>query len=256
MRQDLAYLRAQIGALETGTHGEARVLATGARAFDEALGGGLALGGVSELVPASFMDEPANISFSLACGAIMMAQRPGDLVIVQDGGQARSWGSFYGPGLQGRGLACARIMLVDAPDAKRFQACLEECARTQGLAGVLALAGAKSGFNLAGARRIQLAAEHGQSLVLLVQSLRTPPFAPARARLSITSAPSRPIPQGPSLPAPGPPSWRVRLERARGGIKPQFSHLAFHLEYDDATHRLYQPAALADRPPVTHQRWA
>lgn len=249
MRQDLDTLRAQISALETHSSGAHGVLATGAGGLDGALGGGLALGGVSELVPAAFMDEPASISFGLACAATMMDQRRGDLVVIHDGGHARSWGQFYGPGLQARGLNPSRILFVAAPDAKRFHACLEDCARTTGLAGVLALAGAKSGFSLTGARRIQLASEQSQGIVLLVQSLRTTSFMPARARLRIASAPSTPslgknVPQGQYLPALGPPAWSVTLERTRSGAKPQ----SFHLEYDYATHRLHQPAALANRP--------
>jgi protein ImuA len=246
MRPDLDILRAQISALETHSTGAHVVLPTGAQGLDGALGGGLALGGVSELVPAAFMDEPASISFGLVCAATMMDQRPGDLVVIHDGAHARSWGQFYGPGLQALGLAPSRVLFVAAPDAKRFHACLEDCARTMGLAGVLALAGAKSGFNLTGARRIQLASEQSQGLVLLVQSLRTTSFMPARARLRIASAPCRSVPQGggASLPALGPPAWAVTLERTRSGAKPQ----SFHLEYDYATHRLHQPAALADRP--------
>ena len=257
MRQNLVDLRAQINALENHSVGANCVLETGARLLDAALGGGLALGGVNEVVPAAFMDEPASMSFAAACAANMMSQRSGDLVIVQDGAHARSWGQFYGPGLQGLGLCCSRILFVDVPDAKRFYDCLEDCARTTGLAGVLALAGPKSGFSLAGARRVQLAAEQGQSLVMLVQSLRTPTFAPARVRISIASAPSQKVAQGTNLPALGPTAWTVTLERTRGGatqggatrggIWPQ----SFHLEYDYATHRLYQPAALADRPFIT-----
>jgi protein ImuA len=252
MQHDLTQLRAQIRALETPHQGGGNVLPTGAADLDHALGGGLAVGGVSELAPAAFMDEPASMSFALACAGAMMGGRAGDLVVVQDGGHARSWGQLYGPGLQGLGLCPSRILLVDAPDTKRFHACLEDCARTSGLAGIVALAGAKSGFNLSGARRIQLAAEQGQSIVLLVQSLRTTNFAPARARLSIASAPSRPKPQhGASLPALGPPAWSVMLERTRGGAKPQ----SFHLEYDYATHRLHQPTTLADRSFVAQRRW-
>lgn len=252
MQHEIAQLRAQIRALETPHQGDHGVLPTGAAELDAALGGGLCVGGVSELVPAAFMDEPATISFALTCAAALMGSRCGDLVVVQDGGHARSWGQFYGPGLQGLGLCPSRIVVVDARDAKRFQGCLEDCARTIGLAGVVALAGAKSGFGLAGARRIQLASEQGQSIVLLVQSLRTTTFAPARARLSIASAPSRPMPHhGASLPAPGPPAWTVTLERTRGGAKPQ----SFHLEYDYATHRLHQPTTLADRPRLAQRRW-
>ncbi len=249
MRQDLADLRAQISAFETRGSCAHNVLATGAYGLDGALGGGLALGGVSELVPAVFMDEPASISFGLACAAAAMSQRSGDLVVLHDGSHARSWGTLYGPGLQGIGLCPSRILLICAPDAKRFQACLEDCARTTGLAGVLALAGGKSGFHLAGARRVQLAAEQSQSLVLLVQSLRTITFAPARARLRVASSPSRSLPQGTTLPALGPPAWQVIVERARGGASQNgFGQQSFHLEYDYATHRLHQPAALANRP--------
>jgi hypothetical protein len=114
-----------------------------------------------------------------------------------------------------------------------------------GLAGILALSGPKAGFGLAGARRVQLAAEQAHSLVLAVQGLRTSAFAPARARLVLASRPCRPVALGTALPGLGPPAWRLHLERARNGARPQ----SFDLEYDDATHCLYQPATLANRSP-------
>jgi protein ImuA len=220
--------------------------------LDAALGSGLALGGVSEFVPAAFMDEPASITFALACAAMALSQRAGDLVIVEDGTHARTWGHLYGPGLQGMGIDPARVLMVQTTHPKTTHACLEDCARTMGLAGVLAFAGPKAGFSLAGARRVQLAAEQGQSLVMLVQSLRTTRFAPAFARLQIASAPSRGrVLRGASLPEPGRPTWTVTLERARSGARPQ----SFELEYDYATHRLYQPTTLAHRPPVAARRF-
>jgi protein ImuA len=241
MRPDLHHLRAQVRAIEAQERPHATPLATGADGFDAALGGGLALGGVSEFVPAAFMDEPASITFALACAARALAQRAGDLVIVEDGSHARLWGGVYGPGLQALGVDPRRVLLVSTPTPKATHACLEDCARTTGLAGVLAFAGPKAGFALAGARRVQLAAEQGGGAVLLVQSLRTPHFAPSFARLRIAAAPSRGVPlRGASLPILGPPAWAVHLERARSGARPQ----TFELEYDYATHRLYQPATL------------
>ena len=56
MRQDLIDLRAQINALENHGVGANSVLETGEKMLDAALGGGLALGGVNEVVPAAFMD--------------------------------------------------------------------------------------------------------------------------------------------------------------------------------------------------------
>jgi protein ImuA len=212
----------------------------------------LALGGVSELIPDVFMDEPASITFALACAARALHQRAGDLVVVEDGAHARLWGHLYAPGLQGMGIDPARVLMIAPETARAFHGCLEECARTTGLAAVLGLAGPKAGFALGAARRVQLAAEQGQSLVLLVQSLRTPHFAPACARLRIASAPSQGQTfVGTALPAPGRPAWTAHLDRARSGAPPQ----TFGLEYDDATHCLYQPATLADRPLVAQRLW-
>jgi protein ImuA len=250
MKPDLETLRAQVRAIESHHRGDLVALATGAAGLDDVIGGGLALGGVNEFVPAAFMDEPASISFALACAATALHQRAGDLVVVEDGTHARHWGGLYGPGLQALGVDPSRVLLVSTPTPKATHACLEDCARTTGLAGVLALAGPKAGFSLGGARRIQLAAEQGQSLVILVQSLRTPRFAPAFMRLMIASAPSRGrVLRGATLPDLGPPAWSIHLERARSGARPQ----TFRLEYDYATHRLYQPTPLAHRPLVAHR---
>jgi protein ImuA len=253
MRPELHHLRAQIRAIEAHARPHATPLAIGGDELDEALGGGLAIGGITEFVPAAFMDEPASITFALACAATALAQRAGDLVIVEDGSHARLWGGVYGPGLQALGVDPARVLLVSTPTPKATHACLEDCARTTGLAGVLAFVGPKAGFSLAGARRIQLAAEQGQSVVVLVSSLRTPPFAPAFARLKVANAPSCGVVlRGASLPDLGPPAWNIALERARSGARPQ----TFELEYDYATHRLYQPAPLAHRHFAAERRRA
>jgi protein ImuA len=244
MRPDLDHLRAQVAAIEAHHRRACVALPTGAEDFDAALGGGLALGGISEFVPAAFMDEPASMAFALACGAVALAQRAGDLVIIDDATHARNWGRLYAPGLQAMGIDPARILTVQAPNPKAIHACLEDCARTTGLAGVLALAGPKAGFSLAGARRVQLAAEQAGSLVMIVQSLRTPRFAPAFARLNIASAPSKGVAlRGTPLPSLGPPAWTIILERTRSGAPPH----SFNLEYHHATHRLHQPTPLANR---------
>lgn len=251
MQADISQLRAQIRAIETHSRGDCAALPTGGAGLDAALGGGLAVGGISEFVPAAFMDEPASITFALACAAAALDQRAGDLVIVEDGTHARIWGGMYGPGLQALGVDPRRVLLVSMHTPKATHACLEDCARTTGLAGVLAFAGPKAGFSLSGARRVQLAAEQGRSVVMIVQSLRTPHFAPAFARLRIAAAPSRGVVlRGASLPDLGPPAWAVHLERARSGARPQ----TFELEYDNATHRLYQLTPLANRHTLAQRR--
>jgi protein ImuA len=256
MDTTLAGLRRTVRALESASrHGaDAACLPTGADGFDASLGGGLALGAVSQIQPGCHRDEPAALSFALACAARAMAVRGGWMVWIADGAAGREWGLPHGPGLQAMGIALSRLLVVDAPDARTMRGCLEDAARTPGLACVLAVTGAeagtKAGFDLVAARRVQLAAEEGGALVLLASSARAPVFAPARARLSVTARPSR-VPDwaadgvpGLSLPPLGPPAFRVRVERARGGQ----AHHSFDLEYDHATHRLHQPAPLADRP--------
>lgn len=252
MDTTLADLRRAVRALENGSRGgvASACLPTGADGFDVSLGGGLALGAVSQIRPAAHWDEPASLAFALACAARAMAVRPGWLVWIGDGAAAREWGLPHGPGLQALGIALSRLLVVDAPDARAARCAVEDAARTPGLACVLAVTGPKTGFDLVAARRVQLAAEEGGALVLLASAARSPVFAPARARLSVAARPSR-VPDwaaegvpGLSLPPLGPPAFRVRVERALGGAADQI----FDLEYDHATHRLHQPAPLAHRP--------
>jgi protein ImuA len=258
MNDTLDTLRRTVRALETAgpSAGESARLSLGAPALDAALGGGLVLGAVSQIQPEAHWDEPAALAFALACAARAMACRPGHLVWIGDGAATREWGAPDGPGLQAMGLPLDRLLLVEAPDARRARGCVEDAARTPGLAGVLAVTGPGTAFDLTAARRVQLAAEQAGGLVLLAAAARAPVFAPARARLKVAARPSRPpdwaeggVP-GLSLPPLGPPAWRVRLERAAGGNPFQ----SFDLEYDHASHRLHQPAPLAHRPDRARRR--
>ena len=249
MPPDLAALRARVRAIETASGPEtAACLATGAATLDAALGGGLPLGAASEIAPASTLDEPAAVAFALGLAARALAERAGDLVIVEDGAHAREWGRVYGPGLEALGVPARRILIVSAPDPRRAHACLEDCARTGGLAATLALLGPRSGLSLAGARRVQLAVEGARGLVLVASSLRTEAFAPARVRLRVAAAPARDpdgvLDLGAGLPLMGPPAFAAILERARLPVPPR----RFDLEFDHATHRFREPAALVDRP--------
>jgi hypothetical protein len=61
MSSNLDTLRAQIRAIETHGRPASAYLPIGAIDLDGALGGGLNLGGVSEVSPATFLDEPASM---------------------------------------------------------------------------------------------------------------------------------------------------------------------------------------------------
>jgi protein ImuA len=239
------------GALATG------YLVTGAAGLDAALGGGLRLGAVSALEPQGPLDEPAGDALALALAGVAAGQRPGDVVIVQDPGARAVRGAPYGPGLARLGIAPQRLLLVSPRRPADVRACVEEAARTPGLAAVVGLLGPQAGFALVPARRVQLAVEEAHGLVLLACGLRTAPFLPARARLRVAPVPGT-LPawaRGPQalagLPPPGAPAWRVDILKARGGGRGSFTvemdHDAASRAPDTAPVRLREPPVLADR---------
>ena len=251
-------LRQTIGAIEGAQAGPAGMLATGADRFDAALGGGLPLGAATTFEATAPLDEAAADALALSCAALAAGTRGGDVVIVQDRGARALRGRVYGPGLGQLGLPASRVLLVTPRSADDTRACIEEAARTPGLAAVVGLLGPQAGFGLVPARRVQLAAEEACGLVLLACGLRTAPFLPARVRLSVRPAAgslpgwARDLPAGSGLPPPGLPAWRADIIRARGGGRGSFilenPHEAGSGTPARTAIRLREPPAVADRP--------
>jgi protein ImuA len=244
---DLEYLRTVVGALETA-HAAPACLPLGVAGLDGALGGGIAVNGVTQLMPATALDEAPALHCALVMAGQLLATRQGDLVIVADPAQTSQWGMIHARGLAMLGIDPARVLLVRPHTAGDVRACVEEAARSAGIGAVLGWLSEKSGFELVPARRVQLAAEEAVTPVLLSCALRTAPFAPARARLSVSPRPG-PVPDwvrllAPdiSLPPPGDPAWTVEIIRARSGGRGRFA-----LEFDHASHRLRDPAPMGDR---------
>jgi protein ImuA len=240
-------LRAVVGAVETA-HAAPACLPTGVADFDAALGGGIAINGVTQLVPEAALDEAATLHCALAFASQCLAARHGDLVIVADPAQTAQWGMLHAQGLTLLGIDPARVLLVTPRTAPDLRACVEEAARASGIGAVLGWLSNQSGFELVPARRVQLAAEDAATPVLLASALRTAPFAPARARLSVTARPG-PLPDWVTmlapdipLPPPGDPAWTVEIIRARSGGRGRFG-----LEFDHASHHLREPAPMGDR---------
>lgn len=115
----------------------------------------------------------------------------------------------YPPGLAAHGLD-PETLLVAQPQARDLLWTVEEALRCPALGAVIFL-GAAPG--LAAARRLQLAAEAGGALGLLLRPDNpAPPPSPAHTRWHVAALPSF----GPSH-ALGAPRWRLELFRARGG---------------------------------------
>ncbi len=175
---------------------------------------------------------------------------------------ARAWGpvlwvvrrrDLFAPGLYQAGLAPERLIHAEAADDAELLALMEEGLRHRGLGAVV---GEVKRAAIPNTRRLQLAAEGGKTIALLMKRharaisdrvgnqggagdpLAVPSAAMTRWR--IASAPSTPLPVGAD--GIGRAMWRVDLVRQRGGEPAHWT-----MEACDETGRLALPARLADR---------
>jgi protein ImuA len=149
---------------------------------------------------------------------------------------------LFAPGLYQAGLDPKRVLYADARDDAELLALIEDGLRHHGLGAVV---GEARRVSMASTRRLQLAAEGGSTIALLLKrparsgddALALPSAAVTRWRIS--SMPSAPVAWG----GLGCPRWRVACVRQRGG-----EPFELIMEAPDETGRLALPAQLADRP--------
>lgn len=164
---------------------------------------------------------------------------------------ARAWGpvlwvvrrrDLFAPGIAQAGLAPERVLYAEATDDAEVLALMEEGLRHRGLGAVI---GEVKRASMPNTRRLQLAAEGGKTIALLLKRhareggnpLAVPSAAVTRWR--IAAAPSAPLP----VAGIGRARWRVELVRQRGGEPHEWM-----MEACDDTGRLALPARLANRP--------
>ena len=189
------------------------------RAFDSALGGGLAGDALHEIVPAKPQDGAAAMGFALALAARFLSQRPASALIVSEGFADQESGALHGPGLLAHGLSLSRLVFVRAPDAALAFWAIEEALKCGAPAAVVGEIWNLKGYSLAASRRLLLAARKGKVPALLVlasaygQAERL--SSAAETRFEIAAAPSArtPAAAGPDL--PGPFACGARLVKAR-----------------------------------------
>lgn len=232
----LERLRAEVRGIVAAGKDPAAVLPFGLDGLDARLaGGGLADAGVHEAAAATsgYSDDAAATLF-MAGIAGRRAGRSGTVLWVV----ARR--DLFAPGLAQAGLAPDRLLVAEPGRDADVLAVMEEGLRHGALAAVVGEIG-RAG--LTETRRLQLAAEEGGTMALLLRRWRKddPLIEPSSAltRWRIGSAPSTPLP----VPGLGRARWHVELARQRGG--PGFSLL---LEASDAQGRLALPALPSHRP--------
>jgi protein ImuA len=233
----LSQLREQLRAMETGSFRRRPALPFGIGEVDAKLAsGGLRLDALHEIAGTS-----ADMADDCAATLFMA------------GIAARAWGpvlwvvrrrDLFAPGLSQAGLDAKRLIYAEAADDAEMLAIMEEGLRHRGLGAVI---GEAKRVAMPATRRLQLAAEGGRTIALLlkrharegVDPLGVPSAAVTRWRIGC--APSAPLP----VEGVGRPRWQVELARQKGG-----ESLNLILEACDATGRCALPAPMADRKAV------
>jgi len=234
----LDQLREQLRGLESGGFRRRPALPFGMAAVDATLAdGGLRLDALHEVAGASpgLGDDAAATLFlagiaARAWGPVLWVVRRRDL---------------FAPGLAQAGLAPHRLIYAEAQDDADLLAIMEEGVRHRGLGAVI---GEVKRAEMAATRRLQLAAEGGRTIALILRRhgradadpLAVPSAAVTRWR--VATAPSTPLP----VEGVGRARWRIELMRQRGGAPGIWT-----VEACDETGRCALPAALADRAAAT-----
>jgi protein ImuA len=230
----LAALRAEVRALESSGPEQREHLPFGIEALDSRLaGGGLPVASLNEAT--GERPGPAEEAAALLFLASIAARRPGTVL------WALRSRDLFAPGLAGAGLAPDRVLYAECGRDEDVLAVMEEGLRHGGLAAVVGEVGRAA---MPATRRLQLAAEEGGTLALMLRRWRgnQDPLAPPSAavtRWRLACAPSSPLP----APGIGRPRWRLSLARQRGGAP-----FELIMESPDAEGRLAIPSELEHRP--------
>lgn len=240
----LQRLRGRIAALERGGNSvrvdsDGEALPFGVTEIDGHLPrGGLVTGAVHEILdddlrkPLQDSDKPSKYSlkakhedgfrgavtgFAAALAGKAQSVRAAPVVWIAPRLSYRE--SLYGPGLLEFGLDPADLIAVRIPAGSEFAAtalwAMEEALRAPAVGLVCAEI---EEMNLTASRRLQLAAEAGNGLGLLLRRAPRGAALPPTASVSrwrVSSLPGSPADEHERL--PGRPRWKAELLRARGG---------------------------------------
>lgn len=220
----IAELRARIAGFETpvsrmGEHAPRdRMVSLGAADLDAALpGGGLRRDALHEVMAADYRDMGAAMGFLAALAARFAETRLAPVLWCEGGHAPFDVGALYGPGLASFGLDPARLIVVSPAREVELLWTLEEALRLGALAAVVGeIDGTASALDLTATRRLQLAAEEGETPVLILTGHHSMGASAAATRWRIAAAPSRPDREGQGTELIGRPRWQATLDRCRG----------------------------------------
>ena len=245
----LAVLRAEVKKIEgLGSAGGAGFMPLGVDEVDGRIaGGGLAAHALHEVAAASahVADDAAATLFLAALAGRKLRSGDTDHVLW-----ALSRRDLFAPGLAQAGLPPDRLLYAECRNDEEVLAVMEEGLRHGGLA---AMVGEVGRCTMAAGRRLQLAAEEGGTMALILRRWKRAgrdPLgepSPAVTRWRVGCAPSAPIP----VAGVGRARWHVDLVRQRGGEPANWI-----LEAPDAEARLALFSPPSDRTDQAGRRAA
>ncbi len=212
----LAGLRQHIARMATSGGFESRPaegwLASGHARFDDAIGGGLAIGRTHEFFAADALDATSAAAFA----ALMALRTPGKapLIWLRTSDAGKRNGHIYAPGIAELGGDPDRFLLVETADPKRLLACANDAIRCTGSTAVIVESWGKFPLlDLTAGRRLALSARDAGTTLLILRLGAVPAPSVAETRWSIAAAPSHELEAN----APGAPAFDLELLRWRGG---------------------------------------
>jgi protein ImuA len=211
-------------ALRQGLHGGG-LLATGADAFDTALGGGLPRAALTEIHGAEMRNAGAVAGFALCLAALTLSDGLPFLWIAT-ADTHREAGTPHAPGLWFRfGIAPERMLLCETARLDDALWVADEAARLScvGLV-ILELRGTARRLDLTATRRLHFRARDAGRPVLLIRhsTLAEATAAPVRLLVSPAAAGLRSTVSGPLVGSIGPPAFCVDLDKSRTGASGRF----------------------------------
>jgi protein ImuA len=213
-----------------------RPLPLGLAALDSHLPeGGLAGGGLHEIVPATESAIAAAFGFMVAILAHLEPTRPIIFVFPVKGRlYGRLFGGLFGHGLNNLGLDPARLVLVETTHRKETLWAMAEALHS---AAPVAVAGMIDRLDLRTSQKLQLAASDFGLPLLLLRPAPTLEASAASTRWRVGTAAAARDRFG----LFARPRWHLQLERCRNGRPGEWV-----VEYDHVAHRFSLAATLAD----------
>jgi protein ImuA len=229
-KEALCALRQTIARIETGREHsqgledapEQPRLRLGVQAFDEALEGGLPLGGVNELRAAATADSGAASGFALGLAALARKLKDdgqGSILWVSEGIATREAGHAHSAGLLNFGIKPHSIMHAMPRKLEDALWICETALNVSAFAAIiLEIRGNPARFGLAESRRLHLRAQKAGLPLFLLRQAGEEEASSACNRLRVVSAPARNRKQrdGAAMPDTiGNPVFKVTIEKSR-----------------------------------------